>query len=127
MTIAPDEETVLARFQNLRWKTGLRCPRCGGARCTLHARGRNGRRKLRCEGCGRTFTDLTGTPLAHTHLSLGLWAAAARMMAAGRPTCSELALRLDVKLATAWRMRKILTTALQDEDLRQALVQEDTP
>lgn len=127
MSLAPDEETVLARFQSLRWKAGLRCPRCGGERCTIHARGRNGRRKLLCEACGRTFTDLTGTPLAHTHLPLGLWALAARMMVVGTPTCMDLSRRLDVKLATAWRVRKILTVALKDEDLRQALLCEDTP
>jgi len=126
MIDAPTEEAVLMhRMQALRWRGGLRCPRCSHARCTVHARGKDGRRKLRCTGCGRTFTDLTGTPLAHTHLPLTLWAAAARIMTAGQPTCLELSRRLKVKLATAWRVRKILTHALHDADLRQALVDEE--
>ena len=123
---APNAETVLLeRLRAYRWKRGLRCPRCRHQGCSVHARGKDGRRKLRCSGCGRTFNDLTGTPLARTHLPLTLWAAAARMMAAGRPTCSALSVKLEVKLATAWRVRKILTEALKDADLRQALVQED--
>lgn len=126
ITMENDERILMGRLQTLRWKDGLRCPRCRCGHCTIHAHGRDGRRKLRCEGCGRTFTDLTGTPLAHTHLPLSLWAAAARIMVMGRPTCSELSLKLRVKLATAWRVRKILTLALNDADLRLALVSEET-
>lgn len=122
----PNAETVLIeRFQALRWKKGLKCPRCRNQDCSVHARGKDGRRKLRCGGCGRTFNDLTGTPLARTHLPLALWAKAARLMAAGHQTCSTLAVKLDVKLATAWRVRKILMEALKDADLRQALVSEE--
>lgn len=126
MTAVPTAEAVLlGRLQASRWKEGLRCPRCGHGECSVHARGKDGRRKLRCAGCGRTFTDLTSTPLAHSHLPLTVWAAAARMMVAGRPTCSELSIKLRVKIATAWRVRKILTSALNDADLRQVLVCED--
>ncbi|HAZ09400.1 MAG TPA: hypothetical protein DCZ01_13000 [Elusimicrobia bacterium] len=127
MIMNSSEADLMAKLQTYRWKKGLRCPRCGQARCSVHARGRDGRRKLRCGGCGRTFNDLTGTPLARTHLPLTLWAKAARLMAAGRPTCSALSVKLRVKLATAWRVRKILTEALKDADLRQALVGEDIP
>ena len=121
------ESALMARLQTLRWKAGLRCPRCGHRNCSLHARGKDGRRKLRCSGCGRTFNDLTGTPLARTHLPLTLWAKAARLMASGHQTCSSLSVKLEVKLATAWRVRKILTEVLKDADLRQTLVTEDTP
>lgn len=128
-TTAPpnDEALLLARLQALRWKKGLRCPRCRNPDCSVHARGKDGRRKLRCSGCGRTFNDLTGTPLARTHLPLTLWAKAARLMTAGHQTCSTLSVKLDVKLATAWRVRKILNEALLDPDIRQALVNEDMP
>ena len=46
-------------------------------------------------------------------------------MTAGHQTCSSLSVKLEVKLATAWRVRKILTEALKDADLRQTLVTED--
>ncbi|MEQ1918322.1 MAG: transposase, partial [Elusimicrobiota bacterium] len=90
------ESALMARLQTLRWKAGLRCPRCGHRNCSLHARGKDGRRKLRCSGCGRTFNDLTGTPLARTHLPLTLWAKAARLMASGHQTCSSLSVKLEV-------------------------------
>lgn len=125
VTIIDEESSLIGRIQAFRWKDGLKCPRCGLRHCSIHAHGKNGRRKLRCSDCGRTFTDLTGTPLARTHLSLTLWAAAARMMLRGHPTCSELSIKLKVKIATAWRVRKILTLALNDKGLCQALVHED--
>jgi transposase-like protein len=121
------EDVLMRRLQSLRWKDGLRCPRCGDAGCWLHARGKGGRRKLRCGACGRTFNDLTGTPLARSHLPLSLWAAAARIMLAGRPTCSELSRKLRVKLATAWRVRRVLSRVVADEVLRQVLAGEDAP
>lgn len=124
-TITDDESALRGRLQAFRWKDGLKCPRCGQRHCSIHAHGKNGRRKLRCSDCGRTFTDFTGTPLARTHLSLTLWAAAARMMLTGHPTCSELSIKLKVKVATAWRVRKVLTLALNDKGLRQALINED--
>lgn len=119
------EKDLLRRLQALRWKNGLYCPRCGHAECSVHSLS-GSRRKLRCGGCGRTFTDLTGTPLARSHLSLGTWAEAARMMNEGSPTCSDLSVRLKVRLATAWRMRKVLSAALKDENLRKVLVGEDS-
>ena len=51
------ESALMARLQTLRWKAGLRLPRCGHRDCSVHARGKDGRRKLRCSGCGRTFND----------------------------------------------------------------------
>ncbi|MEK7389419.1 MAG: transposase [Elusimicrobiota bacterium] len=121
------EAVLMARLQSLRWKAGLRCPRCGHRDCAIHAKGRDGRRKLRCSGCGRTFNDLTGTPLARSHLPLTLWAKAARLMACGPQTCSSLSVKLHVKLATAWRVRKIIMDVLKDSELRRILVNEDSP
>jgi transposase-like protein len=121
-----DESVLMARLQTLRWKAGLRCPRCGHRDCSVHARGKDGRRKLRCSGCGRTFNDLTGTPLAAPTFPDAVGEGAC-LMASGHQTCSNLSVKLDVKLATAWRVRKILTEALKDADLRHTLVTEDMP
>lgn len=54
----------LAAYRGWRFRDGLACPRCGGRR--VHRWGRFGdRRRYRCLTCDRTFSDLTGTPLAH--------------------------------------------------------------
>lgn len=122
------EVALLERFRVQRWKDGLRCPRCNGTECSVHMRsGAAGRRKLLCYGCGRTFNDLTGTPLARSHLPLSTWAAAAKLMAQRRPTCAEISRKLKVKLATAWRIRRVLNRALANPVLRRLLLEEGGP
>lgn len=44
-----------------------RCPRCAGARHYRHGQA-NGLQRYRCRDCGRTFNDLSGTPLARLRL-----------------------------------------------------------
>jgi transposase-like protein len=46
---------------------GRCCPRCGDARCHRHGFA-NDLQRFRCCACGRTFNDLTGTPLARLRL-----------------------------------------------------------
>lgn len=113
------EEALLGRIRAARWAHGLRCPRCLSTRCGLFMRqDASGRRKLRCLACGRAFNDLTGTPLARTHLPLSAWHRAARLMLQGEPSCAELSVRLGVKISTAWRVRRALRQALADPVLR---------
>ena len=113
------EEELLGRIRAARWAQGLRCPRCSSSRCGLFMRqDASGRRKLRCLACGRAFNDLTGTPLARTHLPLSAWHRAARLMLQGEPSCAELSVRLGVKISTAWRVRRALRQALADPVLR---------
>lgn len=122
------EIALLNRLSALRWKSGLRCPRCNGADCSVHARsGALGRRKFLCGGCGRTFNDLTGTILARSHLPLSTWFAAAKLMTSPEPTCAYLARKLRVKLATAWRVRRILSRASADPVLRRFFEEEGLP
>lgn len=119
------EAKLLESIRRARWSAGLRCPRCGSARCGLFMRqDASGRRKLRCLACGRVFNDLTGTPMARTHLPLAAWHRAARMMLGGEPSCSELSQRLGVKIATAWRVRRALRQALADPVLRPVFEEE---
>ena len=122
------EDRLLERLRAQRWRDGLRCPRCGGADCAVHMRsGAAGRRKLLCYGCARTFNDLTGTPFARSHLPLSSWFSAAKLMDGRLPTCATLARKLNVKLATAWHMRRVLRSALDDPSLRRLLIEEDLP
>ena len=46
---------------------GRCCPRCGNERCYRHGFA-NDLQRFRCCACGRTFNDLTGTPLARLRL-----------------------------------------------------------
>jgi transposase-like protein len=61
---ATDRGFDLAAYRRVRFANGLSCPRCAAR--TVQRWGRSGdRQRYRCTGCGRTFSDLTGTPLAH--------------------------------------------------------------
>lgn len=55
----PFEAFRLARFGD-----DPSCPRCGSRRVAPWG-GYNGRRRYRCAGCLRTFSDFTGTPFAY--------------------------------------------------------------
>lgn len=119
------EIRLLESIRRARWANGLRCPRCASPRCGLFMRrDASGRRKLRCLSCRRAFNDLTGTPLARTHLPLAAWHRAARLMLEGEPSCADLSSRLGVKIATAWRVRRALRQALADPVLRRVLSEE---
>ncbi|MCB2801542.1 helix-turn-helix domain-containing protein, partial [Listeria monocytogenes] len=53
---------VIALIEDIRSKE-RRCPDCACKRCHRHGQA-NALQRYRCCGCGRTFNDLTGTPLA---------------------------------------------------------------
>ncbi|RYE68998.1 MAG: IS1 family transposase, partial [Oxalobacteraceae bacterium] len=55
-------DQVVALIDEVR-APGRCCPRCGNAHCYRHGFA-NDLQRYRCCSCGRTFNDLTGTPLA---------------------------------------------------------------
>lgn len=55
---------LLERIRDARFSHGVRCPRCGARRVQRWGRFSD-RQRYRCGGCGRTFSDLTGTPAAY--------------------------------------------------------------
>ena len=96
-------------LRRVRWPQGVVCPYCGHARVTPHSKpARTPRRRYLCLGCRRTFTDLTGTPLARTHLRMSTWFLLLRLQGERRST-AELARRLGVKWDTAAHLQRRLT------------------
>ncbi len=55
-------DRIVALIGEIRSK-GRCCPDCGCERCHRHGQA-NDLQRFRCCACGRTFNDLTGTPLA---------------------------------------------------------------
>jgi transposase-like protein len=117
-----EDATLIEKVRRLRWAAGVRCPRCSSGRVRLHAGGAAAKRTYWCLDCGRRFNDLTGLPFARSHIALEKWLVCARRLAAGdRATCAELSRDLGVRLATAWRMRRVLQRALGDPFLTRLL------
>ena len=63
-------EQVIALIDKIRTQA-RRCPRCDGTRCYRHGHA-NDLQRYRCRDCGRTFNDLSGTPLARLRCK-GKW------------------------------------------------------
>jgi transposase-like protein len=102
------------RFRRLRYGHGRpRCPHCDHTH--VHRWGSfRGRRRYRCVACSRTFSDFTGTPLAHLK-HIHRWPAFCATMPQGL-SVRATARRLGVDKDTAFRWRHRLLAALAAAD-----------
>ncbi len=108
-------------LRQVRWPNGITCPLCGRDRVTTHSKSAaTSRRRYLCLDCRHTFTDLTGTPFAHTNLPLASWFLCLRLMNRG-VTTSDLAKKLGVKWDTAAHMERRLGLALSRPGLARQL------
>jgi transposase-like protein len=94
----------------------LVCPGCGGERHHRHGRDR-GLQRYRCRACGKTFTALTGTPLARLR-HRGLWLDyLERMLDAQSVRAGAAALGVHRNTSFRWRHR-FLAWARHDRPTR---------
>jgi len=109
-------------LRQLRWPEKITCPHCEQTRVTTHAKSNHSRYTNRyfCFSCRRTFTDLTGTPFARSHLPLGLWFLSLDLISEGTST-AELARRLGVKWDTTLYIQRRIYAYLQQGSLLQRL------
>jgi transposase-like protein len=126
MPLGRDESWCYEVLRSLRWPDGLECPYCRRRRVTSHTKSKaTPRRRYLCLHCRGTFTDLTGTPMARTHLPLTAWFRALDLVADACSTAT-LARSLDVKWDTAAHVRRRIGHALQPPgfmyQLRQAIL-----
>jgi len=94
-------DRVVALIDEIR-STGRRCPDCACERCHRHGRA-NDLQRFRCCACGRTFNDLTGTPLARLRHK-GKWLDYLETVLDSR-TVRPAAKRVGVHRNTAFRWR----------------------
>jgi transposase-like protein len=107
-------EALLAIVRNARFAFGLSCHHCGASRL-LRWGGFAGRQRYRCKACGRTFSDLTGTPAAYAK-KLNLWPSYGVCLAACLSVRSAAAV-VGVQPSTAFRWRHILFDVLREGDI----------
>lgn len=120
MITDPQELWCYDTLRQLRWPSGIICPRCSG-KVTVHSKSaRSPRRKYLCLRCRRTFTDLTGTPFARTNLPLCAWAIYLRWRQRGGST-ADLARMLGVKWDTAELLQRRIAAALSRPGLSRQL------
>lgn len=100
-------------IRSARFGNGLFCPRCGHRRVQRWGsfECRSGRRhRYRCTGCGRTFSDFTGSPLAYLKLP-EVWSHFCDI-ALGPSTIRRAARMLAIHASTAFRWRHRLLDRL---------------
>lgn len=95
---------VLARIDQ-RGQALETCVHCGGAELVGWGSTRTGLQRLRCKGCGRTFSAATGTVVARIRLPEKLQEALEDMLGPVPSSCRRLAARLGVDKMTVWRWR----------------------
>lgn len=119
-------DVLLDALRRARFASGLRCVHCSGSRVQRWGTF-SGRQRYRCTSCLRTFSDLTGTPLAYCKYP-ECWRA---FTACVRETLSVRACgrRLGIHKDTAWRWRHRLLRALlsSEEVLLTGVVEIDAP
>ena len=103
---------VLARI-DARSQTLEHCVDCGGSELVRWGSTRTGLQRLRCKGCGRSFSAATGTVVARIRLPEKLQEAVEDMLGPAPSSCRRLAARLDIDKMTAWRWRMAILEALE--------------
>jgi transposase-like protein len=106
-------EALLATLRDERFSHGLRCPRCDASSVQRWG-GFSSRQRYRCKTCGRTFSDLTGTPAAYAK-KLSLWPRYGPCLAASL-TIRRTAAVLGIQPSTAFRWRHLLLSSLLAQD-----------
>lgn len=102
---------VLSRI-DARGQALERCVHCVGSALVRWGSTRTGLQRLRCKGCGRTFSAASGTVVARIRLPEKLQQALADMLGPAPSSCRRLAARLGIDKMTVWRWRVGILKAL---------------
>ena len=104
-------DRIIALIGAIR-SAGRRCPRCNSEHWHRHGRA-NDLQRFRCRACGRTFNDLTGTPLARLRLK-GKWLDYLSVLLDAL-TVRAAARRVGVHRNTAFRWRHRFLDRVKDD------------
>jgi transposase-like protein len=111
MRFSADPDRALAFIVQLRWPSGIVCPRCG----TDKPNYLKSRRIWRCVGCRKDFSVKVGTIFEDSPLGLDKWLPAIWLLANAKNGISsyELHRALGVTQKTAWFMLGRIRLAMQ--------------
>ncbi|MBJ8107023.1 MULTISPECIES: IS1595 family transposase [Bacillus cereus group] len=105
-----DISKMVNDIREARFHSGLACVHCGGL-----AVKRNGKYRLRqrylCRDCGKSFNEMTGSPMAGTHHP-HKWLDYFKMMVEGY-TLPKIARELDIHISTAFYWRHKILNAIR--------------
>src|SRR5256885_747432 len=102
MSRSGDDQKCRNYLEHLRWKDGIRCPKCSGDKVSSILK----RDQHNCdtESCGYQFSVTAGTIFHDTHLALTKWFLATYIMCQSRKgvSANQLKRMLGINYRTAW-------------------------
>ena len=66
----PPEQKCAEVLRELRWRDGVKCPRCTSAEVFKFGKWERWFQRYMCKSCGCTFNDLTGTVFERSKIEL---------------------------------------------------------
>ncbi len=104
MEMFPTEERAIRWFETTLWQEERACGHCGST--NTHETPNRKPMPYRCRDCRRYFSVRTGTPLAHSNVSLKKWAIAIYLELTSLKSIASTKLASDIGVTqtTAWFM-----------------------
>ena len=96
----PDDQKCRNYLEHLRWRDGVRCPKCQGQRISSILK----RDQYDCDSCRYQFSVTAGTIFHDTHLPLTKWFLATYLLCQSRKgmSANQLKRMLRINYRTAW-------------------------
>lgn len=106
-------------WREIRWRGGIVCVFCSSASYRRHSVRRGGMYRYRCLNCRRIFSDVSGTFLQFSKISLEKWRIAEREYLQNRQiSLCALQKILGVSYPTVFKMMNSLRRALRDRQVK---------
>jgi len=107
------QEECRAILEELRWKDGVRCPRCGSEKVSRIRK----RFQYDCDSCRYQFSVTSGTIFHDSHLPLPKWFAAVFLMCEAKKGMSALQIKrtLHTGYQTAWYLCHRIRAAMMED------------
>lgn len=105
-----DGAKIIKNIRESRFHEGLACLHCGSVSVKKNGKYR-GRQRYLCKDCGKTFNDMTNTPLSGTHYP-SKWMEYFKMMVEGY-TLPKITNVLKIHISTAFYWRHKILNALR--------------
>src|ERR687887_249803 len=119
------EDECHAYLEELRWPSGVKCPRCGSAKISRI----KARRQFDCDGCRYQFSVRVDTLFHDSKLPLWKWFLAVYLMVESKKgiSANQLKRTLRVSYKTAWYLCHRIRSAMEgdEESLLAGIVEAD--
>src|SRR5579863_8011662 len=115
----PDDQKCRNYLEHLRWRDGVRCPKCRGERISSILK----RDQFDCDSCRYQFSVTAGTIFHDTHLPLTKWFLAVFLICQSRKgmSANQLKRMLRINYRTAWYLSHRIRNAMKASEDRQKL------